>query len=170
MTIDHSNQYQHYIPSLATTYSKDGLYMAQRRASGSVNLFKKVNGGVDFVQRFEGESSVEVYGCNISFPSECQLEVHSWLNDGTGRRFKYTYTEVTDDQWVLSSKGVVDTLELQITEEKPTTGANASSFQKTSILSAEEKMFLEYVIREEELFLTKTAYFTELKKKLLSKT
>ena len=153
--------------------SANGSYLAAQVIGKSVSLHKKDGNTFVTVGAFEGDGVGETdYGFFVDFPAECQFEVHSWMTDGSGRRFKYVYTEVADDQWELSSKAIIEPIPVKPyvqPQGEPGVEQEVASKVDTAALTQEEKVFLDYVTEQEKRAMVQVAYYRELKNKILSK-
>ena len=154
-------------------FSANVDYLAAQDIGKRVSLYKKVGNTFLTIGEFEGDGVGENdYGFFVDFPAECQLEVHSWMRDGSGRRFKYIYTEVADDQWELSSKAIIEPIPVKPyvqPQGEPGVEQEVASKVDTPALTQEEKVFLDYVTEQEKLAMEQAAYYTDLKNKILSK-
>lgn len=149
-------------------FSANADYLAAQVIGKHVSLYKKDGNTFVTVGKFEGDGVGENdYGFFVDFPAECQLEVHSWMSDGSGRRFKYIYTEVADDQWELSSKAIIEPIPVKPyvqPQGEPGVEQEVASKVDTPTLTKEEKVFLDYIIEQEKRAMEQAAYYRELKK------
>lgn len=152
-------------------FESSGKFYAYK--SGSiVHLYRSKDFIMNYVETFSGEGAEVDYGYKIEFPSDEVLVVYSKFDDGSGRLFKYAYTEVADDQWVLSSKAIIEPIPVKPyvkSECEPGVEQEVAGKVATPTLTKEEKVFLDYIIEQEKRAMEQAAYYCDLKNKILSK-